>query len=122
MTIAPINSAALPRAIFRYSTANATGTSSIEIEDVSDAIVISRKNASETNMPMAPMSSNNSGNTDTIRAGPATRLPSGLKISTPLASATYIAGRMSMPAITAIPISSKATRLPVTGRFSRLLI
>ena len=75
-----------------------------------------------TNTPMAPMVVNNEGNTETISPGPAIKPPASSYISTPLASATYIAGKISIPANTAMPTSSSATRLPMVGRFSLLLM
>ena len=44
-----------------------------------------------------------------------------MNISTPLFNATYIDGMISIPAITATPISTSATEAPIVGRFSFLL-
>ena len=94
----------------------------IEIDEVNEAIVINEKNARDTNIPPAPIVSKRLGKTETIRPGPAINSPLESNISTPLESATYIAGNISNPAITAIPISSKATSPPSAGRFSLLLM
>ena len=94
----------------------------MDIDEVSEAIVISKKNAREITMPTAPIVSKRVGNTETISPGPAINSPRESNISTPLEKATYIAGKISNPAITAIPISSKATSPPTTGRFSSSLM
>ena len=83
---------------------------------------MSMKKAIATKIPMKPIVSKSDGNTETIKPGPAISPPLSSKISTPLLSATYIAGKISIPAITAIPTSSNATRPPIIGRFSCLLI
>jgi len=61
------------------STTKETGTSSIEIDEVSEAIAINAKNAKATKPPTAPIESNNAGNTEIISPGPAIRPPCDVK-------------------------------------------
>ncbi len=116
---APISSAAVRRLQLKRSTIKATGTSSMDMEEVSAATLIKKKKAVASTTPAVPSVANNSGKTVKISVSSDSRAPLAEKMSTPRSAATYMAGRIRKPANTAIPTSIKATWAPMEGRCSR---
>ena len=81
----------------------------MEMEEVRAAILMSTKKAVASATPMLPMVANRAGSTVKIRVSSERRPPELLKIATPRASATYMAGKIRKPASTAMPMSTSAT-------------
>ena len=90
----------------------------MEIEEVTAAILINAKKAVANQMPAPSIVSNRAGNTVKISVSSEINPPASLKIATPRASATYMAGRIKNPANTAMPTSTRATCAPTLGTFS----
>ncbi|CSB19549.1 Uncharacterised protein [Vibrio cholerae] len=121
VTKPPIHNTALDRFCCNSSTAQATGTSNIEMEEVNAAMIIKRKKIIPITAPTAPMVSNIAGNTVKTKVSELSNSPDEEKISTPLCFATNMAGSTIKPAMKATPVSIKATCAAVFGKFASLL-
>ena len=120
-TINPANIAAAGLETDVFSISSDTGTSSIDIDEVSAVMDMRAKNASPTSKPTAPIDSNSGGKTTNAISGPAIILPSAANRLRPLCWATAIAGTISNPARKAILLSNKVTSAPTLGKFSSRL-
>ncbi len=81
-------------------------------------MLINKKKAVASHTPLVLMVSNSAGSTVNISVSSESNPPASLKMATPRASATYMAGRIKKPASTAMPTSTRATCAPTRGTFS----